>query len=93
MGIEDSAGDLTRIGRSFFLVSATSASSLALVKGNAWAAQIHIMWIAFGFTTLPCESSTTSSGLLLKCQTSLMYLTAARSINEGLCNQGRVKKD
>ena len=58
-------------------------SSLKLVKGKALLPHIHIMWSAFGLTTLPCGSSTTRIGLFLKCHTSFINLMTAFSISEG----------
>lgn len=65
------------------LSSRQSASSLKLVKGYAMLPQIHIIWTAFWFTTLPCGSSTTSIGFLVKCHTSLIYLMTAGSSCDG----------
>ena len=65
------------------LSSRQSVSSLKLVKGYAVLPQIHIIWTAFWFTTLPCGSSTTSIGFLVKCHTSLIYLMTAGSSSDG----------
>lgn len=60
-------------------------SSFTLVKGKARLPQIHIMWIAFGLTTLPWGSNTTRMGLFLNCHTSPMNLVTALEINVGWC--------
>ena len=57
--------------------------SLTLVQGKPSICQIHIMWIAFGFMTLPWGSSTTRLGFPWKYRSCVKNLMTAFLITSG----------